>query len=58
MTGYKPSCGHKKGWGKASGSLSQEGEAWHGQKDGSYWAAEEVRGGHQENKARGEAMLG
>lgn len=43
---------------KASGSLSQNGEAWHGQKDGSDWDAEEVRGGHQENKARGEAMLG
>lgn len=30
---------------KASGSLSQSGEAWHGQKDGSDWGAEEVRRG-------------
>ena len=48
----------RRAGGKASGSLSPKGEAWNGQKDGPDWAGEEVRGGRQENTARGEAMLG
>lgn len=58
MTGYKPFCGQKKDWGRASGSLSKRGEACHGQKGRPDGADEEVRGGRQENEARGEAMLG
>lgn len=58
MSGYKPFCDHEKDGRRASESLSQRGEAWPGQKNGPDWAGEEMRGGCQENKATGEAMLG